>query len=444
MARHGVPGPRSRAVPTRRRIVLAGVACGMLGVIVILALTQHDSSQRSTALLDLSSALARGSSTSGPTTDQADRFVQSQLVYLNSRGFERTVLAISDAPAGTSVSASQVGSTNVVQISATAPNRAAAVHAADAAVSAYRAHRRQVVNQADALAAAGGTVMEDARDAGAKPTTSRPLVLGVGLAAGVLLGLVVAALPLLLARREWSEEEASDADSDVAVAAPALPTASEDWRDGLLERPSDDPLECASRLLSARLVEQMSAPRPLVVVGATSGVGASFVAVNLATAFARRGRTVLIAAGDVRNGTVGRWFNLPPDAQSLLHVARTDAVSAVESALCETPVSNLFVLPVSPSARWDQMEQALSGSAVSLLLHAGWRVVIDCPPATQSTAVFEVSRCDPVVVLVVDRDVTTPEELTAAFDQLPGDGSAATVVVNERPAGGRRTERDVG
>lgn len=477
MTAESTPGPRRRTVPSRRRLLAALAVGALLGVIVALGVTAMTAAQRSTALLDLSTALTAGS-TDTPAPDQADRFVQSELLYLNSRGFQRAVATAAGYQHGVSISAAQAGSTNVIEISATAADEALAVKAADTAVGVYAQHRKDVLTQAvaglqtqlkaaqKALSDAGptssiadlgalqarvttlqnsidqaettansadvsGTVVESAKNAGATPTISRPVAVGTGLAGGALLGLLVVAVPLLLIRRTWSPDEASDV--GVAVATPALPSAPADWVDGLTDRPSDDPLESASRLLAARLTEPLSARRPLVVVGAASEVGASFVAVNLATALARRRRTVLIPAGDVKDGTVAGWLDIPTDRQNLLQVARTGPVSRVEAALYKTPVSGLSVLPVPASQRWEQMEEALSGQAVRLLLEAGWTVVIDCPPATESTSAFELTGLDPLIGVVVARGRTTSEELTAAVDQLAGDRTQVTVLVDEGP-----------
>jgi Mrp family chromosome partitioning ATPase len=166
-------------------------------------------------------------------------------------------------------------------------------------------------------------------------------------------------------------------------------------------------------------------------------VGASFTAVNLATALARRRRTVLIPAGDITEGTVAGWLGVSTERQDLVQLTRPGTVSRIESALCKTPVSNLCLLPVAPSERWEQMEEALAAPTIRLLLEAGWTVVVDCPPATASTAVFELARLDPVIGVVVGGR-TTADELAAAVDRLPGDRSQMTVLVDEGRHGPRQ------
>ncbi|MGY1914629.1 hypothetical protein [Blastococcus sp. SYSU DS0973] len=429
---------------------------------------------RAEALVDLSSALSATNGGSVASTDQADRFVQTELLYLNSATFRASVAADAGvAGSEFSLTAAQVGSTDVVQIAATTDNEDRAEQLTDDAVSAYTAYRRGVLNQdingledqlaaaeealTDSLAAgtidvatlqdrvtslqrdidrtgataaadgAGGTVVESATDSGAQPTTSPVLGAGAGIAIGVFLGLLLVAGARALSPRISTPDDACE--TGVPVARPELPEATPGWITRLAQRRSDDPVESAARLLAARLLGADAEGRPLVLVGTTAGVGTSFTAVNLAAALARRRPTVLVPVGDVADGQVADWFRLATDGPGLLEAAAAEDLATVRATLQPTPVEGLSVLAVRTAARWEPVESALAGPALPLLLEAGWAVVVDCPPSTLSTATFDLAPLNPVVGLVVATRRTTGQQLAGAVEQLRGAGMMPSALV---------------
>jgi hypothetical protein len=330
------PTTRSRSPLPRRLIGLGLIGGALVGAVVGAGVTTALADERADALLDLSTALAVESN-GLPSTDQADRFVQSELLYLNSATFAQQAGAAAGADQS-SITASQVGNTDVVRISAQAGNAGVAVRVADAGIRVYDQHRRSVLTgglsslekqltaaqaaladtspddaatkaslqtQISALqaqvdqvrttgdsTAAGGTVVESASAAGAYPTTSRTLGAIGGLAVGALLGLGLAVGPRLLSRRIRT---AADVDAfSVRTFRPALPATPGPWSAELGDRGPSEPLEAAARLLAGRLSPLVLGGAPLAVVGATQAVGTTFAAVNLAVALARRRPTVLV------------------------------------------------------------------------------------------------------------------------------------------------------
>ena len=479
-----LPTAHRRSVPRLRLLVLTVTATALLGGLVGAAVAVATTAYRAEALVDLSSALSAANGGAVASTDQADRFVQSELLYLNSATFRESVARDAGiARSSFALTAAQVGSTDVVQIAAVADDDVLAERLTDRAVTAYTGYRRDLLTEdvqgletqlevaeeelADARAAgatdlaslqdrvetlqnsidriqatagsdgAGGTVVERATNSGGQPTTSPVLGAGAGVALGVLLGLLFVAASRLLSRRVSTPDDARE--TGVPVARPGLPGASKNWLDGLADRRSDDPVESAARLLAARLGGADG--RPLVLLGTAPGVGTSFTAVNLAVALARRRPTVLVPAGDVADGRVATWFGLPSGGPGLLDVAGATDLSTVRAGLQPTSVDGLSVLAVRPAARWEPVESALAGPALPVLLAAGWAVVVDCPPSTVSTATFELAPLDPVVGLVVATGRTTGEELAGAVDQLRGAGTAPSALVFDEGRGGRRRSR---
>ncbi|MCU1616855.1 MAG: Chromosome partitioning ATPase, Mrp family, contains Fe-S cluster [Frankiales bacterium] len=431
-----VPLPRRRAGVSRRRIVAAVIGGALLGGAAGLGAVSTLTTERAVALLDLTLAVSDGSG-SAPTADQADRFVQSELLYLNSNTFERSVLAASPAAAPVTLSAAQVGSTDVIQIVAESSSGDVAVATADASVRVYADHRRALLGNHGAPGV-GGTLVESAADAGFQPSLSRTVGVGAGIALGILAGLLLAVLPRLLFPRIWGLDDVADAGG--SALRPLLPSARDGWLRALPDRPSGDPLETASRLVAARLAGQLTG-RPLVLVGAARGVGTSFAAVNLAAALARRGRTVLIAAGDVAGGQVASWFEVPDGQPSLAGLQEGATLSDVAAALDKTAVENLWLLTAAPSERWETVEAALAGPTIPMLLDDGWTVVVDCPPIELSSAPAELAPFRPVTVVVAAVGATTEEQLAVAADAVPASQGVVPVLVNDKPR--RRTRRRV-
>jgi Mrp family chromosome partitioning ATPase len=481
-----LPTAHRRAVPRLRLLVLTVTGTALLGGLTGAAVAVATTAYRAEALVDLSSALSAANGGSVASTDQADRFVQSELLYLNSATFRESVARDAGITRSSfALTAAQVGSTDVVQIAAVTDDDVLAERLTDRAVTAYTGYRQDLLTRdargletqlrvaqeqlAEARAAgatdlaalrdrveslqngidriqavagsdgAGGTVVERATDSGRQPTTSPVLGAGAGVALGVLLGLLVVAASRLLSRRVSTPDDARE--TGVPVARPGLPAASGDWLAGLADRRSDDPVESAARLLAARLLGSGAEGRPLVLLGTAPGVGTSFTAVNLAVALARRRPTVLVPAGDVADGRVAEWFGLASGGPGLLDVAGATDLPTVRAGLQPTSVDGLSVLAVRPAARWEPVESALAGPALPVLLAAGWAVVVDCPPSTVSTATFELAPLDPVVGLVVATGRTTGEELADAVDQLRGAGTAPSALVFDEGRAGRRRSR---
>jgi chromosome partitioning protein len=143
--------------------------------------------------------------------------------------------------------------------------------------------------------------------------------------------------------------------------------------------------------------------RIVAVANQKGGVGKTTTAVNLATAFAQRGRRVLVIDLDPQaNATTGLGLDDDPPATSyellLGEVALDDA--ALESA-----VPGLSVLPASPNLAAAEIE--LSGDARrEFLLSRALRdqigayddVLIDCPPSLNLLTINALTAADAVLV----------------------------------------------
>ena len=143
--------------------------------------------------------------------------------------------------------------------------------------------------------------------------------------------------------------------------------------------------------------------RIVAVANQKGGVGKTTTAVNLATAFAARGRRVLLIDLDPQaNATTGLGVaeGLPATSYELL-IGETD----IEPALQQSAVSGLTVLPASADLAAAEIE--LSGKARrEFLLAQALRghianfdeVLIDCPPSLNLLTINALTAADHVLV----------------------------------------------
>jgi chromosome partitioning protein len=159
------------------------------------------------------------------------------------------------------------------------------------------------------------------------------------------------------------------------------------------------------------LVEPEAKPRParggpariVAVANQKGGVGKTTTAVNLATAFAERGRRVLVIDLDPQaNATTGLGVDEPAAATSyelLLGEVELGAASVASA------VPRLDVLPSSPDLAGAEIELSDRPRREFLLAHAlrgrlaGYdEVLIDCPPSLNLLTVNALTAADAVLV----------------------------------------------
>ena len=170
---------------------------------------------------------------------------------------------------------------------------------------------------------------------------------------------------------------------------------------------------------------------PLVVVGPTPGCGATFLAVGLAVASARRQPTVLLAAGDALDESAAALLGLHPEERP------TRA-----GGMVSTRFPGLTYAAVIDAGSRDPV-QALDRRMADgdLLRIAGAEpvaVVVDAPPLDTSSAALELARQSGRVLLVGGLDRSSASELQLASRSLRRVGATLVGVVLIDARGGRR------
>lgn len=467
--------------------LIVGVVLGALAGLLY-GIAQPASYTAVTALSVLPDSTVSQSQDTG-TEQDATSFIQAQLVVLNGDQLAGTVqqsLGLSDRPA---VSSAQVGQTYVVQVTATADDEDQAKRVATATAAAYTTLRtgqltasldardEQVAAQltsvqaalAAATPAAGAentnvtpaqtalqtqyqTLLQDQSSLQLERTQINQVVTvltpassaapgalsGTASSAlvGALLGAVVALALLGVVRRVVPRvRSVGDLSSlGVPVLLPVLPT-----RKRRAGRGPNAWRSNAGRLLAARLAGRGSARHtPLIVVGATPGVGASHVAASLSAGMAERGPLLLVLASELVHGSDARIVtglaapDVPADGPA------TGSVDAIKNAVqCEIP--GVWVLPcggevAAAAGPLPSKRIALLTDILRRATAAGWQVVVDAPALSDSDIAIDCAAGTGMAVLVVARGVSRPADVVSASELFDAQGSRFVgAILNDLP-----------
>jgi tyrosine-protein kinase Etk/Wzc len=183
-------------------------------------------------------------------------------------------------------------------------------------------------------------------------------------------------------------------------------------------RPHDEAIEalCGICTQFQFTLEQMG-NRVVAMVGATSGVGKSFVASNLATLLAKSHRRVLLIDADLRRPRLSGYFNRAAGmGLSELLGGRLDANQAV----VPTGVPNLWLVPAGNFGATPaellmntRLRQALESYARTYDL-----VIIDTPPVLDHNDAMPVAALAGATVMVLRTGVHTEQQIVEAVKRL--------------------------
>lgn len=156
----------------------------------------------------------------------------------------------------------------------------------------------------------------------------------------------------------------------------------------------------------------------LAILGVTPGVGKSFVSTNLAYLLAAAGKTVLVIDGDLRKGTIHKYFNAKPDC-GLADLLNNTAT--IQQAIKPTSVSeNLYFMPRGSYP--DNPSELLMSPRFKELIHLCSTqydiVVIDTPPVLLVTDAVVISAVAGVNYLVLGAGSHQPKEIEIVLKRL--------------------------
>jgi hypothetical protein len=402
-------------------------------------------------------------------------FLASELVVLNGPELRASLEELLPTEVNVLVRTEQVGSTAVVVVSATGPTEADARAGADAVAARYAGRRKQDLlrriasvraevdrqlrvtsERVEELAELSGVTSEVQRSAlTAEYSRLIEVQNNLQLAADASARLVTVVKPTDVGGVNQIVEPRRDAavwSVFGAIAGLALALGITRWRrrvsglDELLEMSPElalptlpalrgRALDVQAGVAAASYVSALTPPggafaRPaLVVVAPRVGAGATTVAVGLAVASARRGPTVLLAAGDALDGAAAR----------LLGVDQAAVDAAVPGTELATRHDDLFyVVPVEgrgPKAL-AALEQRLTRGLLSSLTDPARAVVVDAPALSRSSVGLDLAREAGQALLVGGVEHTRATELEAAATSLRRVGGTLIGIVLSSPPSG--------
>lgn len=264
------------------------------------------------------------------------------------------------------------------------------------------------------------SIVQQAQEPASPSSPNVPLYLAVGLVGGVIVGVVVALLRDLLARRVQEARDLQD-----IVDAPIMGRVPEDAslksaKPVVVSAPGG---QIAEEFRRVRTNLSFTAPvegltsRLIVVSSVGVNEGKTTIAVNIAASFAESGARVLLIDADLRHPSVAKRLGIEGGA-GLAHVLSSQA--AVKDVVQRYWKPNFHIMPAGPKP--PNASTLLSSDVMREMIHQALTqydyVVIDTSPLVVANDAAVFAKMGAGVVLVSGRDVTDKRELRDVAGQL--------------------------
>jgi polysaccharide biosynthesis transport protein len=258
-----------------------------------------------------------------------------------------------------------------------------------------------------------------------------PLNLALGLIAGLLVGLGIAALAEYLDQGLDSEEDVRDRLGIPCLAiVPRFNARSGARHD---QRHEERARESYRRLRTNLLFSELDSPlQTIVVTSARPGEGKTRTASNLAVSLASSEKSVLLVDADMHRPNQHRIFNKPiTQGLSEMLLLASPGGHPVLNGRHETTYENLSiltsgVLPPNPS-------ELLASQRTKLLIHGLEKlrdiVIVDTPPAQALTDALSIAAHSSGVILVVESGKTNADQARVVIESLRNVGARVLGVV---------------
>ena len=304
--------------------------------------------------------------------------------------------------------------------------------------------------------AAGAVVVDEADYPTAPVGMGLWIRVGIGAAAGLLVGLLAAISMGVADRRVRGREPVEDNTNSsligglpVDAARANVPVADLDKDTDYAERLR----ELRTNLRFARVADEADRPTVVAITSPSAGDGRTTVAVDLAAALAESGRKVVLVDGDFRNSALAGRLPLTGPAKDAaatrgLSTAITGESTAVEAIISDVPVGGrhrFAFLPTGPTPPRPG-EMWASDRATELLdeLAANYDyVIIDTPPLGKYNDGALISALSDGALLLARIRQTTSSGLRRAVQTLKAANAAliGTVATFEPGHGGGGSSR---
>ena len=173
----------------------------------------------------------------------------------------------------------------------------------------------------------------------------------------------------------------------------------------------------------------------VMITSSIPGEGKSFIASNLAAAFAQAEENVLLIDCDLRKGRLKKIFNIPPEQKGLSDLLiNKNWQEEINNYINRTEIKNLFLMvtgsyPPNPS-------ELLSSKRFEDLLNQLKKIykliIIDCPPIVGLNDAMVLARKSDRCILVANTQKVSMEVLEESKAELEKVGIKITgIVLNE-------------
>src|SRR6267378_2527968 len=176
--------------------------------------------------------------------------------------------------------------------------------------------------------------------------------------------------------------------------------------------------EAMRTIRTAISLNNLDKPHKIILVTSSIGSeGKSIFALNLAVAFGRGERTLLLD-GDLRRPSVGRMLGLPRDAPGLSELLTNRArlpQCVIGTGVMDLHAISTGVIPLDPLQILSSSRMA---SALKVLAHHYSRIVIDCAPILPVSDAAVLSKYADCVLYVVKSDTTKVPQIRSGLGLL--------------------------
>ena len=169
--------------------------------------------------------------------------------------------------------------------------------------------------------------------------------------------------------------------------------------------------EAIRTIRTAISLDSLDKPHKIILITSSIGdEGKSIVALNLATAFARTEKTLLLDA-DMRRPSVRKMLGLPRDAPGLSELLANHA--RLIECVIRTSVENLDAISTGfiPPDPLELLSSARMAMALKVLANHYSRVIIDCPPILPVSDAALLSKYADAVLFLVKSDATSVPQI---------------------------------
>ena len=169
--------------------------------------------------------------------------------------------------------------------------------------------------------------------------------------------------------------------------------------------------EAIRTIRTAISLDSLDKPHKIILITSSIGdEGKSIVALNLATAFARTEKTLLLDA-DMRRPSVRKMLGLPRDAPGLSELLANHA--RLIECVIRTSVENLDAISTGfiPPDPLELLSSARMAMALKVLANHYSRVIIDCPPILPVSDAALLSKYADAVLFLIKSDATSVPQI---------------------------------